>query len=336
MRSFQTYHSTAGESPLMRRWLLRALFASIVIHFLLFAYFRATKLERFGDVTTERLVPRPFINGGRVQIDEKLLLTEPEKTVPKKVTPDAVSVALPSETSFEKLSEEILVSVVSPDMPKPIVNDVIDPEGADWQAKAKALQNGSDGMSADSKSLVDQLLKDSQKATSKSLITFTEGRKTKEAGGGSTERPGSGAIPGTSTVEDMLAQSGPVVKGKIGMPGGALYEYDSAELKSQAIEQLKKLGQIIQRSPHALFSIEGHSDSFGSESPEGELHNQVLSLARAQSVKEWLVQNMGIDSGRIQTKGFGSSKLLVPGNGTIEQQAVNRRVEIVIRTPSTR
>ena len=112
------------------------------------------------------------------------------------------------------------------------------------------------------------------------------------------------------------------------MPGGALFEYNSAILLPQAIETLRKIGTLISRNPRATFSIEGHTDSFGT--PE---YNQKLSEARAEAVKAWLIQDMHLNPAQIQTCGFGSARLIAPATGTKEEQAINRRVEIVIRTP---
>jgi outer membrane protein OmpA-like peptidoglycan-associated protein len=136
-------------------------------------------------------------------------------------------------------------------------------------------------------------------------------------------------IPGRQSLDDALARTGPLPVGDkpIGMPGGALYEYNSYELRPEAQEQLRKLGELIRRNPKATFSIEGHTDSTGT--PE---YNQVLSERRADSVKLWLVQFMGIAPERIQTRGFGSTKLIVPGDRTVDEQQPNRRVEIVIKT----
>jgi outer membrane protein OmpA-like peptidoglycan-associated protein len=50
------------------------------------------------------------------------------------------------------------------------------------------------------------------------------------------------------------------------------------------------------------------------------------------SVKSWLVNEMQIDPNRIQTRGFGSSRPLAPVTGTVDEQRLNRRVEIVIKT----
>ena len=109
------------------------------------------------------------------------------------------------------------------------------------------------------------------------------------------------------------------------MPSDVLFGYDESFLRPEAVTSLQKLGELIRRSPEARFRIEGHTDSFG-----GAQYNAGLSLARAESVKNWLAQNMGIDASRIDTRGLGSAKPLVSTEGTIEQQQLNRRVEIVI------
>jgi outer membrane protein OmpA-like peptidoglycan-associated protein len=91
------------------------------------------------------------------------------------------------------------------------------------------------------------------------------------------------------------------------------------------VTSLQKLGELLRRNPQARFRIEGYTDSFG-----GLEYNAKLSLARAESVKSWLAQNMGIDPARIDTRGLGSAKPLVSTEGSIEEQQLNRRVEIVI------
>ena len=86
-----------------------------------------------------------------------------------------------------------------------------------------------------------------------------------------------------------------------------------------------KLGNLIEKNRTAVFRIEGHTDSFG-----GDDYNTMLSLRRAEAVKEWLVHSKNIAPERISTVGLGKTRLLVPGNGTVEQQKLNRRVEILI------
>jgi outer membrane protein OmpA-like peptidoglycan-associated protein len=87
------------------------------------------------------------------------------------------------------------------------------------------------------------------------------------------------------------------------------------------------LGRLIQRNPQAVFRVEGHTDSFGSDQ-----YNMELSQRRAETVKGWLVANMSIDQDRVQTQGYGKTRLIVPADRSVDEQQLNRRVEIVIRT----
>ena len=121
------------------------------------------------------------------------------------------------------------------------------------------------------------------------------------------------------------------------MPDDQLFSYDSADLQPSAIAQLQKLGTLIKRNPKATFTVEGYTDSFGS--PE---YNLELSQRRADSVKQYLVEAMGINPAQIETSGYGASKFLVaprpvPANAPeeqleIERQRPNRRVVIVVHT----
>jgi outer membrane protein OmpA-like peptidoglycan-associated protein len=111
------------------------------------------------------------------------------------------------------------------------------------------------------------------------------------------------------------------------MPGGALFDYDKADLRADALDEMQKLGELIRRNPRATFRIEGHTDSIGSRE-----YNLELSLRRALAVKSWLVQSLRIDPSRIETIGFGPDKLLVKADRSIDEQQPNRRVEIVIKT----
>jgi outer membrane protein OmpA-like peptidoglycan-associated protein len=115
------------------------------------------------------------------------------------------------------------------------------------------------------------------------------------------------------------------------MPTDLLFDYDDFRLRTSAVDSIAKLGQIIQRNPGATFIIEGHSDGIGSAD-----YNLRLSQLRAESVKVWLVQAMRIDPRQIQTRGLGMSRLIVPGNLGVDEQQINRRVEIVIRNASGR
>jgi outer membrane protein OmpA-like peptidoglycan-associated protein len=151
--------------------------------------------------------------------------------------------------------------------------------------------------------------------------------------------PNKARNPGFSDLDQLLAQKGPLGSGtQLRMPDDQLFQYDSADLQPSAMGQLQKLGTLIKRNPKATFTVEGYSDSFGP--PE---YNLELSQRRADSVKQYLVQMMGISPDQIQTRGYGQMKFLVQPNlnvgpnqadidAEIRRQQPNRRVVIVVHT----
>ncbi len=71
--------------------------------------------------------------------------------------------------------------------------------------------------------------------------------------------------------------------------------------------------------------IEGHTDSTGSESL-----NQKLSRSRAESVRQYLIQNGTLSADKISAEGYGSSRPLA-SNATARGRAVNRRIDVIIK-----
>jgi len=69
--------------------------------------------------------------------------------------------------------------------------------------------------------------------------------------------------------------------------------------------------------------VEGHTDSSGDFD-----HNMELSKQRADSVKQWLVDNHGIAADRLRTMGLGSTQPK-DTNDTDSGRQQNRRVELV-------
>ena len=148
--------------------------------------------------------------------------------------------------------------------------------------------------------------------------------------GAKTGQPaGAGVGTNFSNIDDLLVGTASLSQktAPILMPTDLLFEYDSDTLRKEASQALLKLGALIKRNAQAVFRIEGHTDSFGSES-----YNDQLSLRRAKAVKNWLLQNAGLDTHQITTAGLGKRHLLVPATGSVAEQQLNRRVEIVITT----
>jgi OOP family OmpA-OmpF porin len=108
--------------------------------------------------------------------------------------------------------------------------------------------------------------------------------------------------------------------------GDVLFDFNRAELRSGAQQNLYRLVTFLLENPDREVLIEGHTDSIGSEA-----YNLSLSERRAQSVQLFLTGN-GINPGRTASMGFGKS-LPVATNATEAGRQRNRRVEIVILDP---
>lgn len=330
MINLDTYQSNAGEVPIMRKWFVRALVVSLLLHAGLLVFFRSKKLERFTPYT-ERLVPRAF-NLGHAEIDSKLLNDEEEKPVAQKVRePEAKPIQpLPDEKeSFEKMLTETRITPSAPDEIKPIVSEKPKVEATSLQAMAKAKDDARQSLENELDAVRDQLIKDKPKVSSQSLLNLSNAAKQNANDGAG----GSNAARTFSNLDSLL--SGGSLKGPVAplnLPGGALFGFDKADILPQAEEMLHKLAKLIEKNPRAIFTVEGYADSIGEATPEGHVHNLDLSQRRADAVKEYLIARMHIDPSRIESRGYGSTKFLTPPSGDADREAQNRRVEIVIRT----
>ena len=87
------------------------------------------------------------------------------------------------------------------------------------------------------------------------------------------------------------------------------------------MSRLDSLVEDIKGSQLDMVIAVGHTDSVGSEA-----YNNRLSLARAESVKAYLVSK-GVDIKRVRAVGKGESQP-VADNATKEGRAKNRRVDV--------
>jgi outer membrane protein OmpA-like peptidoglycan-associated protein len=103
----------------------------------------------------------------------------------------------------------------------------------------------------------------------------------------------------------------------------SLFGVSSSILKAGAYEPLNRIAGLLKKYPHTRVSVNGFTDSTGSEA-----HNLRLSEARAAAVKQSLM-NDGIPASRIATGGFGETQF-VASNATEAGRQLNRRVSVVI------
>lgn len=102
-----------------------------------------------------------------------------------------------------------------------------------------------------------------------------------------------------------------------------LFNIDKAQLKAGGVRTVQKLADFLSQYPQYKVSVEGHTDSTGSEE-----HNQGLSERRAYSVQSAL-SNDGIGSDRVSAHGYGESSPIASNDDAGSRQ-LNRRVEIIL------
>lgn len=148
---------------------------------------------------------------------------------------------------------------------------------------------------------------------------FTEQLVKKGAEGVSKD----GLLEGFTSLDDMTKLKGNALENAKAMIGSdLLFEFNKTELKSSARNSLMSVGYLIEENPDMICYVHGHTDLIGDQNS-----NLQLSKLRAEAVKIWLVDSLGIDSEKILTIPFGKSKPIVL-SGDKDAQAINRRVVI--------
>lgn len=104
--------------------------------------------------------------------------------------------------------------------------------------------------------------------------------------------------------------------------GDVLFDTANAELTPEATSTLDQAVDILNRDPALSVTIEGHTDSDGSERL-----NLDLSTRRADAVRSYLVDN-GVAADRLIALGRGESEPIAD-NSTPEGKRQNRRIEFV-------
>lgn len=137
----------------------------------------------------------------------------------------------------------------------------------------------------------------------------------KEPGFGETsETPG-------APLEDQDAELARLNEQKV--LGTIYFEYDQADLRPDALEQLKKNAEWLKANRGYRVRIEGNCDERGTVE-----YNLALGDRRAQAAKSYLVK-AGIDSSRIETISYGEEHPEDPGHSENAWQR-NRRDDFLI------
>lgn len=112
----------------------------------------------------------------------------------------------------------------------------------------------------------------------------------------------------------------PPVKRKI-ILRGVNFDFDKSNIRPDARPILDAAIDVLKQEPGVNVSVQGYTDSIGTES-----YNQALSQRRAESVTRYLVAG-GISAARLTAVGYGETHP-VATNATADGRAQNRRVEL--------
>jgi outer membrane protein OmpA-like peptidoglycan-associated protein len=346
---FGDFDEALLESSKDRNWLLVGLMVSLAIHGALCGYFYRTAFMPSKHPLEER-VPAAMFKVKSVDMQPLDKASQDQSNPAAKPDPDKTDVQLPDEKkSFDQLLQDVHASAVLPDDTQDVLPDKpqVDPSAnsvmKEIEATSAQTLSKSPNATREQNLMTDSAtsgrpqpaLTGTEMATSTTIKkpnTFTNKVPGDSAG------PNTRRAPGFSDLDSLLAQKGPLGSGtQMRMPDDQLFGYDSADLQPSAMSQLQKLATLIKRNPKATFAVEGYTDSLGSAE-----YNLDLSERRADSVKRYLVEAMGINPAQINARGYGASKFLVaprPGpipfnspeeQAEIERQRPNRRVVIVV------
>lgn len=109
----------------------------------------------------------------------------------------------------------------------------------------------------------------------------------------------------------------------ITLPGNVLFATAAWQLLPGPKTQLDAVAMALKDQPDVTITIEGHTDSQGTDESNVE-----LSQKRAESVRGYLVSK-GIPTAHVVASGIGEARP-IGDNGTTDGRAQNRRVEIVV------
>jgi OmpA-OmpF porin, OOP family len=100
------------------------------------------------------------------------------------------------------------------------------------------------------------------------------------------------------------------------------FKTNKADIRPDSFHLLDTVAMVLRDFPTIKVEVQGHTDSVGNDA-----YNMRLSQARAESVRDYLIQR-GVDPGRMVARGYGETRP-IESNRTKKGRAENRRVEFV-------
>jgi outer membrane protein OmpA-like peptidoglycan-associated protein len=122
---------------------------------------------------------------------------------------------------------------------------------------------------------------------------------------------------------NSILQTRDSARGLIVSMSDVLFDTGKFSLKPGAREKLAKVAGILLAYPGLNIEVGGYTDNVG-----GDAMNQTLSENRADSVRDYLVQE-GVATSSVSAKGFGNTSPVASNDNSAGRQQ-NRRVELLV------
>ena len=301
-------------------WFFAALLISLGLHTGFFVWSKKTPVDGLRDSGAPALLPPRFVVK-QVNFDPKSLQDTPEQApAPKKepVTPDKLVFS-----DAKPQAVDVKLEVKPVDISNKLVEEKPKAQ-ADPIAMAKLTQSTAGALDSELSALAGSFLTTPPVSASQPVLAVSS----QLAKGGTQPMGGAKdvSMPGRQSLEDVLGGFGkvPTTDSPVAIPGNALFAHDSAELGPESLPILEKIADLRRRFPDYIMLIVGHTDNTGSQD-----YNVRLSARRAEAVKEWLIKRYGMAASKLDTMGRGAQELLVV-SGNVDEQAPNRRVEVIL------
>lgn len=116
----------------------------------------------------------------------------------------------------------------------------------------------------------------------------------------------------------------PVLAEKITIDLEVLFETDKAIVRQDYYSKIVELAEFMTQYPNTVATIEGHTDSRGSDD-----YNQSLSQRRVNAVQKVLIEKFNIAAERVNAIGYGELQPRA-SNDSAEGRQLNRRVIAIV------
>jgi outer membrane protein OmpA-like peptidoglycan-associated protein len=248
------------------------------------------------------------LSGQKMDLEQRVQLAQDAAATAN----DKADKALSATSNINKMKDEILMNV----------DGKID-------AAMVAAKGDTEKMNAEMKRLAEEAAGNA--VAEVKAVMMEEDEKVKQMAKEAADKAMNAAMEADRRAEEAARQA-EIAKTlpKIAEPDVFAVYFDPGKvnIKSEGVTELEKAAMMIKENPDAVIKIQGHADNTPVVYSKYR-NNWLLSQARAEAVKAYLVDNLGVSADRVkESVGFGEYKPTASNDKNNKWQ--NRRVEVLI------